>query len=461
MEVLGFNELNFIIFLVCVLVLYYIPWSRGIQPHILIASSLVFFGMGAGWDLSILLLSILVNSFIVSWLLCSHRSTWIMAVGVVFNLALLSFFKYMGMMSGLIGDFACISAIALPVGISFFSFEGVSLVVDAWKGQLGRDWESRSTKDKVVFVSLFVSFFPHLVSGPILKAGLFIPQISTKRWVDIPWFFVFKCLVVGYFLKMFVADNLNEVTGYMVLSHVRSSALLLILLIAYSCQIFSDFSGYSLVAIGLASLFGYSFPFNFIYPYVSVSFSEFWSRWHISLSSWLREYLYVPLGGNRLGAFRTYLNLMIVMALGGLWHGAEWKFVWWGCWHGFALVLERWLGWNRALENRSGWLRVARWLLVYSVVCLGWLAFRLDDWAQVVLFLTSLLSNWAVETDRIVFGKAVVLITPVVLMHAWHVVRMRFGQRFRSVVEVVSLSVMLSCVVLGFGPSNRFIYFQF
>lgn len=172
---------------------------------------------------------------------------------------------------------------------------------------------------------LFISFFPHLIAGPILKANDFYPQISHKKFNQINWERSFKTLVLGYFFKMVVADNLMDFTSSIIYPEYQSSLTLLAMLFGYSFQIFADFAGYSLIAIGLAKLFGYNLMENFNFPYISSSFKEFWKRWHISLSTFLMEYLYFPLGGNRKGKVRTYINIMTTMILGGLWHGAAWS----------------------------------------------------------------------------------------------------------------------------------------
>ena len=236
--------------------------------------------------------------------------------------------------------------------------------------------------------ALFKSFFPYLVAGPIVKAHEFYPQIEAKNLQDIAWETAFRCLVVGYFLKMVVADNLKDATFWIEYPHFlrHSSVGLLALLFGFSMQIFADFAGYSLIAIGLGHLFGYNLPTNFNFPYLSRSFSEFWKRWHISLSTWLRDYLYFPLGGNRKGKIRTYLNLFIVMFLGGLWHGASWKYAVWGSFHGLALAVER-LFRNKINLPRHWVLDSLRVLVVFSFVTFAWLLFRLPTLKQVYDYL--------------------------------------------------------------------------
>ena len=278
---------------------------------------------------------------------------------VLFNLLVIAFFKYAGLIcdtilpDGWLTDEVreTITNIPLPIGISFYTFQAISLVIDLRRQgkvvegmeKLEDDFHKGRTMTSFLNISFYIAFFPQLIAGPIVKAHDFIKQISVKHFSDIKWDVVTRNLVLGFFLKMFVADNLKEVT-----SLINSDATmgmtkvdLLVLFYGYSFQIFADFAGYSLIAIGLGALFGYVLPTNFNFPYISQSITEFWRRWHISLSSWLREYLYIPLGGNRKGSGRTYINLMIVMLLGGLWHGAAWSYMIWGGAHGILLAFER------------------------------------------------------------------------------------------------------------------------
>ena len=223
----------------------------------------------------------------------------------------------------------------LPIGISFFVFHNISLLVDLTR--------QKAAPPTLTSVFLYIIFFPQLVAGPITRAEMFMPQIKPKYFVEIPFVEAAKWILTGYFFKLYVANNLNEMTSYMSfpLYETLQTQDRWLLVFLYSYQIYADFFGYSAIAIGLGLLFGYRLPINFNLPYISTSFSEFWTRWHISLSTWLRTYLYIPLGGNRHGVWRTYLNLMIVMGLGGLWHGAGLGYLMWGLLHGLLLVIER------------------------------------------------------------------------------------------------------------------------
>jgi alginate O-acetyltransferase complex protein AlgI len=305
------------------------------------------------------------------------------------------------------------------------------------------------------------------VAGPIVKAKDFYPQMGGKLFRDIHWYGVVKALIIGFFLKSVVADNLAQQTFVLQppYCYSYSAANLAIVLFAYSIQIFSDFAGYSLIAIGLARLFGYALPDNFRFPYIAQTFSEFWTRWHMSLSAWLRDYVYYPLGGNRRGAHRTYVNLLLVMALGGLWHGAGWSYAIWGLWHGTGLALERIFRQTRFYLSDFLLVKLLRWALVFLVVTLGWVLFKLPDFAQVrelaVVFWQNRHMHFAIGGPFQVFAYSV----PVVAYHLLYKLRgtatgpAAFLWSMRA--EGPLLGVMLGAIVLQAGSPTPFIYFQF
>lgn len=276
----------------------------------------------------------------------------------------------------------------LPLGISFFIFQSMSYTIDLYRGIIK---PSKSWMD----YCLYVSFFPQLVAGPIVKAKEFLPQLYERiAWNQVPLFSAFSWIALGFFKKAVLADRLAEIVDF---AYGNVSALdwsfALISILSYSFQIFLDFSGYSDIAIGIALLFGFRLSKNFNLPYLSNSFSEFWNRWHISLSSWLKDYLYIPLGGNRIGSLLTYRNLFLVMLLGGLWHGASWNFVMWGGLHGCLLALERFFFDKKIkiTENlkESSFAKFKSiiiyklfpTLLVFSLTTLLWVLFRAPDFS--------------------------------------------------------------------------------
>ena len=319
-----------------------------------------------------------------------------------------------------------------------------------------------------------MSFFPQLVAGPIAKGKFLFPQIGPKRFAAIDWQTALDYLICGYFLKSVLADNLQQFTAPMgtpAVWSVDSVDHLSIMMLAYSAQIYADFAGYSLIAIGLGKLLGYELPQNFNNPYLSASFAEFWRRWHMSLSSWLRDYLYIPLGGNRRGALRTYFNLFIVMALGGLWHGAAWKFAVWGIWHGTALMVERALQQLLPLPSSGRFgrflappLYLVRMLVVFTYVTFGWLLFKLDSFTDVLHYLSRMFEfSLSGSYNGIVDSKVMLELAALALLYQIGTelsARTAFSTVVRPV-KTIMLAAMTVFIIFGGGDRNAFIYFQF
>lgn len=489
-----FNSWDFVPFLLLIFVAHFwlaplCPNKGATQVFLLVFASLIFYGYGDPWLIFLLVTSIVMNGVAARFLLSdghSERARRLVCVlAVVGNLSGIVFFKYAGLIARAILPgtvFARVipwlSSIPLPLGISFYTFEGLSLIVDAYGGSrreglaaLKGDLKGRPT---AFFgrVALFLTFFPHLVAGPIVRGHEFIGQIKAKTLADVDWYYAIRRLIMGFFMKMVVADNLKEVTA--LLSYPNFLKLtkpnLVMLLYGYSFQIFADFAGYSLIAMGLAALFGYRFPLNFNLPYLSLSFAEFWRRWHISLSSWLRDYLYIPLGGNRKGQARSYFNLFAVMFLGGLWHGAAWSYAIWGSAHGVFLAIERMFRnlTGADLEKPSSLpMTLLRMFAVFNVVSLLWLLFKLPHFEDVVGYFHALAhARWGLH-PQITFVMVLFSI-PVVLWHAWGAwggiwpkLQRIAGSNIRIHCENVLLGAMLFLILVNSGPAGTFIYFQF
>jgi len=381
-----FNSLAFALFLPTVVGLYWAFPKRWRVPLLLIASY-VFYGW---WDvrfLALIMLSTVVDWFVARRLgampdgVQRRRWLWISLVG---NLGMLAFFKYWNFFTDSAANLLTslglepnlpMLRIILPVGISFYTFQTLSYVIDVYR----RDLEPEPS---LVQFALFVSFFPQLVAGPIERAKHLLPQLrnlpTSMRQID--WAGAALLILRGLFRKVVIADGVaplvNEVFAK---PGTYGSVTVAVGVIAFSLQIYGDFAGYTDIARGTARLFNVDLMANFKAPYLSTGFSEFWRRWHISLSTWLRDYLYVPLGGNRGTRWETYRNLLITMLLGGLWHGAAWGFVVWGALHGAYLVIERWISRDRKGATGSVSLPV---LLVFGVVTLTWIPFRAPTLAQ-------------------------------------------------------------------------------
>jgi len=466
-----FNSSAFIILLIITFIFYYFRLVKKYQVQILIISSLFFYGYSQPALLALLLSSALIN-IVLSYAVVNGNqlSRRVYATtGVIINVMILIFFKYSALLAHTflntnLGPGQFLINIPLPIGISFYTFEGISLLVDVYSNKHADVLTiEKSFKEHTKKTLFFISFFPHLISGPILKAYEFYPQIGTKEYADIDWNYIFKRLIAGYFLKMVVADNLATVTANMnyPMFKVLSSVSLCALLLEYSFQIFADFAGYSLIALGLAKLFGYDLIENFNFPYISTSFAEFWRRWHISLSTFLKEYLYIPLGGNRKGRIRTYLNLTLTMILGGLWHGAAWSYAIWGLFHGLALAIERFITNNTSINIKGNAGAIVKGVITFSFVTLSWILFKLP-FEYVLEYFRAVWLNRHMVTHIDFLYAGLLFSTPVVIYHLlyllkqkqhWHIVIGRY--------QYLIYGLMLFLIIVNSGPSGSFIYFQF
>ena len=345
---------------------------------VLLGASLFFYGAWRPVYLILFLASVGVN-FSLGLLMVDHRRRRVIGIlGVALNLAALCYFKYANFLldniSALTGAPPPLAEIVLPIGISFFTFQQIAYLVDVMRGApVERD---------IVSYTLFVSFFPHLIAGPLVHHAEMIPQFkrSATSRSSVLAAQGFAIFAAGLFKKVLIADNLAQFVTP-VFAHLDggggvTASWAWLATLAYTLQIYFDFSGYSDMAIGLALMFGIRLPVNFRSPYKALSVIEFWRRWHITLSRFLRDYLYIPLGGNRLGEVRRYLNLLITMLLGGLWHGAGWTFLIWGGLHGLYLVINHlWRG-AVGIGNPRGPMRVASWAVTFAAVVAAWVFFR-------------------------------------------------------------------------------------
>jgi alginate O-acetyltransferase complex protein AlgI len=473
-----FTNPEFLIFLLITFALYYLPVLKRHQVQVLILASLIFYGYYIPVLLLLLLFSLAVNataSYLVYFKDIKHKKT-VATLGVIINLLLLIFFKYSRLLAHTVlnddssfGHF--LITLPLPIGISFFTFEGITLLVDTYKSDIAEGRKKividPNPLSHLANVGLFISFFPHLISGPILKAYEFFPQIQFKRLRDVEWEYALRHLIIGYFLKMVIADNLKEQTYYLSYPEFLTlpTSTLIIQIFGYSMQIFADFAGYSLIALGLASLFGYKLIQNFNFPYISTSFSEFWKRWHISLSTFLKEYLYFPLGGNQKGKVRTYFNLLMVMFLGGLWHGAAWSYAVWGLFHGLALAVER-LFKDHVTIKSSTVTNVLSAFMVFVFVSFAWLLFKLPNFDYVIQYFHCIANNSDIAvTDFLRRMDTYILLysLPVVLYHFHYLyqVHARPSVAFALRYEPVLYGIMLFLIFTNSGVTGDFIYFQF
>lgn len=380
---LFFNSGFFLGFFVIVMLFYpLVVKNFKIRTWYLLIFSLYFYYKTGGLYVILLIVTSAVNFYLGSGIYRADskgKKRLLMILSVIWNLGSLGYFKYTNFIIDTInqlgGNLAFVD-IFLPVGISFFTFQTMSYTLDIYFGQLK---PLRSFAD----FCFFVSFFPQLVAGPIVRASWFIPQINKKLALNKEQIASALVLIMaGLIKKGVIADyiSINFVDRVFDAPELFSSIENLLAVYGYGLQIYCDFSGYSDIAIGLATLMGFNLPVNFRVPYIATSITDFWRRWHISLSTWLRDYLYIPLGGNRKGKVRQYLNLMITMTLGGLWHGASWNFVIWGTFHGVALALDKLRISIFGKKELSLWARmpikILGWLFTFNFVSFTWIFFR-------------------------------------------------------------------------------------
>ena len=344
--------------------------------YLLLIASLIFYAWGEPYLVLLMIFSILVNWFFGLLIdkTCNTSRKLILAGGIIIDLSILGYFKYAGFFVKII-NFAVgsnlfpIPKISLPIGISFFTFQAISYIVDVYRG----DTEASNNP---VNVALYISFFPQLIAGPIVKYRDINKQIEQRsiRWDEVSD--GFKRFIYGLGKKVIISNVLGSLVDTIYANEIGtiSSVVAWLGAFAYTFQIYYDFSGYSDMAIGLGKMFGFNILENFNYPYLSGSITEFWRRWHISLGSWFREYLYIPLGGNRKGVIRTYLNLVAVFFFTGLWHGADLSFIIWGLYHGFFTILER-AGFKKILDKS----KILSIIATFFVVTIGWVMFRATD----------------------------------------------------------------------------------
>ncbi len=471
-----FNSIPFLVFIFCFFIVYFSTKGKA-RLIITLLASYLFYGW---WDYRFLLL-IIISTLIDYYLsIVIHKETdegrrkQKLALSMILNLGILGFFKYFNFfidsandLLGLTGQDATFSTlhIILPVGISFYTFQSMSYTIDVYRRVI-------EPEPQFIRFATYIAFFPQLVAGPIVRAVDFLPQLKSDRpfnWTNFQ--LGLSQVVLGFAKKVVIADSLAVfVDAIFAYPGNYTSLALIIGVVFYSFQIYCDFSGYSDIAIGLARMLGYEFPVNFNLPYFSRSFSEFWERWHISLSSWLRDYLYIPLGGNRKGKFNTYKNLMITMLLGGLWHGANYTFIVWGFLHGFYLILQR------AITNLkkafgiqfSGVINSGiSILLVYTLTCLAWIYFRSVNIETAHVVIRGILSfdniSFGDLPNKFIIMKCGMLILTLLFFEVIST-RISIGATLirYPMLRTASLATILWLIALfGSFIDSQFIYFQF
>lgn len=469
-----FSSMTFLwIFLPATLVLYFIAertknvWVKNI---VLLAASLVFYAWGEPVYIFLLLFSVFINylfGIIISGDTVRFRKL-LLFLAVVFNLSLLGFFKYFNFFAGNVNrilgyEAVALSQFTLPLGISFYTFQAMSYVIDVYKKEV-------NAQKNFFSLLLYISLFPQLVAGPIVKYKDIEEQMKYRVSTDAKRAYGVKRFVYGLGKKVLLSNVMGKYVDMLLAFHTEqlSTGLLWMIMIMYSFQLYYDFSGYSDMAIGLGAMFGFEFKENFNYPYISKSIREFWNRWHISLSTWFKEYVYIPLGGNRKGKVRTYLNLFLVFFLTGFWHGAGLNFIFWGMLHGVFMVLER-LGFGKVLDKNP--IKLLNHLYALLVVVCAWPFFRIESIREGAIYLKSMFVYQKGEYNLFSCMNIEVVLVLVCCFLFCGILQtlvpklktVLFHQEKISVFEAVCMFGIFSlCIVaLSANSYNPFIYFRF
>jgi alginate O-acetyltransferase complex protein AlgI len=471
-----FNSVTFLVFFSAVYPTYLLlRRHHKLQNAFLLVASLVFYGF---WDvrfLALLAVSTGIDFVVAQKIHASEdpaRRKRYLFVSIVVNLTILGFFKYFNFFTesfvaflnafGMSADRPTI-AIALPVGISFYTFQAMSYAIDVYR----KDIEPVRS---IVDYGLFIAFFPHLVAGPIQRPIVLLPQVTRPRTIE--WSQVHSgvfLILWGYFKKVVIADNMALIANPIFDGYTKHQGLdILIAALAFTFQIYGDFSGYSDIARGLSKLMGFELLVNFKLPYFAINPTDFWLRWHVSLSTWLRDYLYIPLGGSRGDAWKTYRNLALTMLLGGLWHGAAWNFVFWGAFHGILLIVYRLL--DRSPEHEDPWSSRAAYLkvpakmaLMFALTVVGWILFRSRSLHQSIQMLARLGFSPSPGSFSLL-GKLLFFTVPLLGVQIWQYKRRDLlvipKQPAWLLMPLYGL-LLAAIVVFGVRESMEFIYFQF
>jgi alginate O-acetyltransferase complex protein AlgI len=472
----SFCSLQYLAFFVGIFVLYWVmPWKRT-RVYLLVGASFTFY---ACWNkqLALLISATTVLDYLIARGLESAAGRWrrlLLGVSLSVNLGLLAYFKYVNFFLDSLGQVLNsvgmsrslpVLQVLVPFGISFYTFEAINYTIDVYRRRV------RAERNLANFM-LFILFFPHLIAGPIVRSRDFLPQVQrTKRW-DWPRMQLgVQFFLMGLFKKMAIADHMEEfVRPVFAAPENYGSWAVWVAVVAFAVQIYCDFSGYTDMAIGSAHLLGYKLTKNFNMPYLAVNISEFWHRWHISLSSWLRDYLFIPLGGSRGSHWRTARNLLITMTLGGLWHGASWTFIVWGVLHGLLLIGHRAFRdfckpkprLDAVLQSPAG--TVFRLLATFLCVCVGWVFFRATTFTGASAILQRMVVPHHGLTTPLPNRSLWVLGTVLVIGHAAGATGLwkRWAPRVPAPILGVGYGLLLTlALILAPETGKAFIYFQF
>lgn len=395
-----FSSLIFIWMFLPVVFIGYIILPDRFKNITLLFVSLIFYAWGEPKYIVLMICSIFIN-YVIGLLMerYENKKKQLLIIGIILNIAILGYFKYFNFLIDIINLFIkqdlTLLDISLPIGISFFTFQILSYIIDLYRGQY-------KAQKNIVNLALYISFFPQLIAGPIVRYKDINQQLDSRRQTLEQIAAGIRRFIYGLGKKIIIANTVAQCVDkiYAIDYADISGVTAWIGAMCYMLQIYYDFSGYSDMAIGLGKMFGFEFLENFNYPYLSASIQEFWQRWHISLGTWFREYLYIPMGGNRKGVSRTYINLLIVFIVTGLWHGASFNFILWGLYHGLLQIIER-VGLSNILKKH----KVVAHLYVFITVIFGWVLFRAEGLTQAIGIIKRMVLPWNYKEDVLIMGS--------------------------------------------------------
>ncbi len=461
-----FSSMTFVFMFLPIVCALYLLSSKRFHNPILLAASILFYAWGEPKYLAIMLLTIVINYFGAIVIEKVHLKKLALLSTVVLDLGFLIYFKYFNFIIDNINNLlhANINAIdvIMPIGISFYTFQAISYVIDVYRG------DCKAQKD-IYKLALFICLFPQLIAGPIVKYHDVADQIEDRE-VNFDKVTVgVKRFIIGLSKKMLIANTLGAIADKIFTQPADTFSPLVAWLgsISYTLQLYYDFSGYSDMAIGLGLIFGFQFMENFNYPYISKSITEFWRRWHISLSTWFKQYVYIPLGGNRISKNRTYINLGIVFLLTGIWHGASWNFVFWGIWNGFFIILEKMTGWHNDTDKLP--VKILKHIYTIFVFVIGWVMFRADDMAYAWTYLKNMFGMVKVHDityTMMYYVDNVEIVTLIIaILCAMPIFRNMIHIEKKPVKLLVNIWLLvlfiLSSASIAASTYNPFIYFRF
>ncbi|MEZ4722626.1 MAG: MBOAT family protein [Flavobacteriales bacterium] len=459
-----FSSAIFIVLFLPVFLLCYLISPQRWRNHVALVFSFIFYTWGAP-EFSILLFASGISDYLLSFKLLRDRAMIWLWIGIGYNVLTLAVFKYFNffienvefLATSLGLEFPSYMSIVLPIGVSFFTFQKMSYLVDVYRGDSPR---ARNVIDYLLFVYLF----PQLIAGPIVRYKDIADQISDRNtsetWSNRLGGFYRFC--VGLARKVLIADSLAPLVDAVFASEELGAWSAIVGVVAYAMQIYFDFGGYSDMAIGLGQMMGFRFPENFNWPYLAKGFREFWHRWHITLGAWMRDYLYIPLGGNKASQARTIINLWLVFLLSGLWHGASWNFVIWGAWHGLFISVDRYTSVFRKLPKIIGVM------LTFALVTLGWIWFRADTVHDALAYFGSLIDWDGVDIDFTSKQRTVLVISMVIAMLPqqlsakalnWYRTENSSSDIWKTFISIALLFLCLG--QLAIVKNYPFIYFKF